>query len=148
MFAIVPNSIEIDVANLASRFVAELAQEGRAELVWDARASAHTSAWFNGIEARNDYVVYVADPDASGWTRQCCRQADVVLLAAPASAAPRPWPQGIAQTALERGARIELILLHDRAVETGAPLVGSRDCRPPGIITSSMPPTWAGSPGC
>jgi NTE family protein len=120
VFAIVPNSIEIDVANLASRFVAELARAGRAELVWDVRASTHTAAWFNGIEQKNDYVVYVADPSASGWTRQCCRQADVVLLVAPASAATRPWPSGIAEAALQRGARIELALLHDQRVETGA----------------------------
>ncbi len=120
VFVLVPNSIEIDVANLASRFVAELSRAGRAELVWDARASTHTAGWFNGIEQRNDFVVYVADPSASGWTRQCCRQADIVLPVAPANARPRPWPDGMAQTALERGARIELVLLHDAAVEAGA----------------------------
>jgi len=120
VIAIVPNSIEIDVANLASRFVAELARAGRAELVWDARASTHTAGWFNGIEQKNDYVVYVSDPGATGWTRQCCRQADVILLLAPAGAALRPWPGGIAAAAQERGTRIELALLHDQAVQTGA----------------------------
>ena len=120
VFAIVPNSVEIDVANLASRFVAELTRAGRTELVWDARASSHTAAWFNGIEEHNDYVVYVADPAASGWTRQCCRQADVILLLAPAGAEPRPWPTGIAEAAVSRGARVELALLHERRIETGA----------------------------
>jgi NTE family protein len=120
VFAIVPNSVEIDVADLASRFVAELTLSGRAELVWDARASSHTASWFNGIEQKNDYVVYVADPTASGWTRQCCRQADVVLLLAAAGAADRPWPSGVAQAAAERGTRIELAILHEHRIEPGS----------------------------
>jgi len=119
IFAIVPNSVEIDVANLATRLVAEFMRAGRTELVWDARASTHTASWFNAIEELNDYVVYVADPSASGWTRQCCRQADVILLAAPAGANPKPWPGGIAEAAA-RGARVELALLHDQRIETGA----------------------------
>jgi NTE family protein len=120
VFAIVPNSVEIDVANLATRLVAEFKRAGRTELVWDARASTHTAGWFNAIEESNDYVVYVADPTASGWTRQCCRQADVILLAAPAGGRPRPWAAGIAEAALARGARLELALLHDERIETGA----------------------------
>ena len=120
VFVIVPNSVEIDVANLATRLVAEFARAGRTELVWDARASTHTAGWFNGIEDANDYVVYVADPSASGWTRQCCRQADVILLAAPAGADTRPWPSGITEAAMARGARVELALLHDERIETGA----------------------------
>jgi NTE family protein len=120
VFAIVPNSLELDVANLATRLVAEFAGTGRSELVWDARASTHTASWFNAIEESNDSVVYVADPTASGWTRQCCRQADVILLAAPAAAAPKPWPGGIAEAALARGARVELALLHDERIEAGA----------------------------
>ena len=119
IFAVVPNSIEIDIATLATRLVAEFARAGRTELVWDARASAHTAGWFNAIEERNDCVVYVADPSSSGWTRQCCRQADVILLAAPAAAAAKPWPNGVAE-AVARGARVELALLHDGAVEPGA----------------------------
>src|ERR1700730_16593561 len=54
IFAIVPNSIEIDVANLATRLVAEFTRVGRTELVWDARASTHTASWFNAIEELND----------------------------------------------------------------------------------------------
>jgi NTE family protein len=120
VFAILPNCVEIDIANFATRLVAEFARVGRAELVWDARASTHTAHWFNGIEESNDYVVYVADPEPSGWTRQCCRQADVVLLVAPADASPKPWPAGITDAALARGARVELALLHDERIGTGA----------------------------
>jgi len=120
VFAIVPNSVELDVANLATRLVAEFTRAGRTELVWDARASTHTAGWFNAIEESNDYVVYVADPSASGWTRQCCRQADVLLLAAPAAARAQAWPSGVAEAALARGARVELALLHDAHIEPGA----------------------------
>ena len=120
VFAIVPNSVEIDVANFATRLVAEFARAGRTELVWDARASTHTACWFNGIEEANDFVVYVSDPAASGWTRQCSRQADVILLVAPAEGQPRPWPSDITEAALARGARVELALLHDERVTIGA----------------------------
>jgi NTE family protein len=119
VFVIVPNSVEIDVANFATRLVAEFTRAGRTELVWDARASTHTAGWFNRIEELNDYVVYVADPGASGWTRQCCRQADAILLLAPAGAKVQAWPSGLADAALARGARVELALLHDERIEPG-----------------------------
>jgi len=120
VFVIVPNNEEIDVADLAARLVAELARGGSAELVWDVRASTHTSAWFHRIEELNDFVVYVADPSDSGWTRQCCRQADVILLAARARAGSMPWPASISDAAIKRGARIELALLHDGSFAAGA----------------------------
>jgi len=43
--------------------VAEFARTGSTELVWDVRASSHTSAWFHRIEESNDFVVYVAGPE-------------------------------------------------------------------------------------
>src|SRR5258706_8232593 len=120
VFSIVPNSVELDVANPATGLFAEFTRAGGTELVWDARASTHTSGWFNGMEESTDYVVYVAARSAWVWTRQCCRKADVILLAAPAVAAPKPWPAGIAEAALARGARVELALLHDDRIEAGA----------------------------
>jgi len=120
VFVVVPNNEEIDVAALSADLVAELSRIGKAELVWDVRASSHMSAWFHGIEERNDFVVYVADPTETGWTRQCCRQADVILLAARSRAAPRPWPACIADGALARGARVELALMHEGRFDAGA----------------------------
>lgn len=120
VFTLVPNSIEIDVANVATRLVAEFSRAGRTELVWDARASTHTAGWFNAIEERNDYVVYVADPGSTGWTRQCCRQADAILLLAPAGGDARPWPEGILAAATARGARVDMALLHDERIDAGA----------------------------
>jgi NTE family protein len=120
VIAVVPNSLETDAANFATLLVAELARSGRAELVWDVRASTHTAEWFSRIEEVNDYVVYLADPTASGWTRQCCRQADVLLLAAHARNQPRPWPIGTVDAAIVSGVRIELALLHEGRFEKGA----------------------------
>ena len=120
VFVIVPNSEEVAVAELATQLVAELARLGPAELVWDVRASEHTLAWFNRIEEQNEHVVYVADPSESAWTRQCCRQADVILLAGRARSDPRPWTTSIAHTAVARGARVELALLHEGDFTPGA----------------------------
>ena len=120
IFVLVPNSIELDAADLATRLVDELSKTGRTELVWDARATTHTAAWFNRIEEVNDYVVYVANWAASGWTRQCCRQADVILMAAPAGGSVMPWPAGIVEPALARGARVELALVHQGSIDPGS----------------------------
>lgn len=37
-------------------------------------------AWLNGQETRFRFVVYVADPDLTKWTRRCVRQADEVMF--------------------------------------------------------------------
>jgi NTE family protein len=120
VFALVPNGIELDVADLATRLVDELSKSGRTELVWDARATTHTASWFNRIEEINDFVVYVANWAASGWTRQCCRQADVILMAAPVGGSVMPWPAGIVEAAMARGARVELALVHQGGIDPGS----------------------------
>jgi NTE family protein len=120
VFAVVPNGDEIDVIELATQLVTELGASGRAELVWDVRAAAHTSAWFSRIEELNDYVIYVADPTDSSWTRQCCRQADVVLALCNARSTCRPWPASVTRAAVGRGARVELVLCHEGRFMPGA----------------------------
>jgi NTE family protein len=120
IFTIVPNSVEVDVADFATGLVDELSLLGRTELVWDARATAHTAAWFNRIEELNDHVVYVSDSTLTGWTRQCCRQADVLLMLANSSIESHPWPDGLAELAVARGARVELALLHEERLQAGA----------------------------
>jgi NTE family protein len=119
VFVIVANDEAIDVAGLATDLVAELEHIGATELVWEIRARAHTSAWFHRIEAANDFVVYVAGAGQSGWMRQCCRQADTILLVARARAAVRDWPECIAAGA-GRGVRTDLVLLHEGSFLSGA----------------------------
>jgi NTE family protein len=112
VFALVPNSEEIDAIGFAAQLVAELSRSGKVELVWDVRATTHTSGWFSRLEELNDYVIYATDPADSGWTRQCCRQADVILGLAHADAPVRSWPHSLTGPAAARGARIELALIH------------------------------------
>ena len=119
VFALLPASEEIDAIEFATRLVGELNRAGRTELVWDVRALAHTSTWFGRLEEQNDYVVYLADPTATGWTRQCCRQADVLIALADARAAPR-WPMSLMEAARERGVRVEIALLHEGSFAAGA----------------------------
>ncbi len=119
--AIIPQSIEVDVASFAVALVDALRRNGRAELVWSVRGADHTSHWFHKVEASNDYVVYVADPGASTWTKLCMRQADTLLLLAAAQNEAAPWP-ALAQGPDQRAAlqRAELVLLHDGAIVAGA----------------------------
>ncbi len=137
VIVIVPNNEEVDVAEVATRLVAELARGGSAELVWDVRASKHALSWFNRIEELNDYVVYVADSMDSAWTRQCCRQADVILLAAGARALAVPWPGGIADSAAARGVRVELALIHEGSLESGA-AARWLGCLPPTLLPTTL----------
>lgn len=131
-YAVLPQSIEVDVGGFATELVAALARHGRAELVWSVRGADHTSAWFHRVESANDYVVYVADPEATTWSKLCVRQADSVLFVARAEAPAGPWPLGggdLSQGAVQ--ARAELVLLHEERIEPGA---AARWCRQvPGV---------------
>lgn len=51
----------------------------------DATRYRRLSAWLDTLEAENDYVVYIANPDNDLWTQRCLRQADRVLLLANAA---------------------------------------------------------------
>lgn len=73
-----------------------------------------TTGWLNALEAGAARVVYVADAGLTEWTRICVRQADLLLLAAPAGG---PTDLGEAERfALEIHARPtrRLVLLHDK----------------------------------
>jgi NTE family protein len=119
VFALVPNSADIDTIDFAARLAEELRRTGRTELVWDVRAETHTASWFGRLEELNDFIVYAAGPGEGGWLRQCCRQADLILTLARAGSGPRPWPAAVSAAAA-RGTRIELALLHEGAFIAGA----------------------------
>jgi NTE family protein len=119
IFALVPNSEDIDTIDFAARLAEELRRTGRTELVWDVRAETHTASWFGRLEEQNDYIVYAAGPGAGGWLRQCCRQADLILTLARAGSGPRAWPAAVCAAAA-RGTRVELALLHEGAFVAGA----------------------------
>ncbi len=76
----------------------------------DTRAAA---AWLNGLETRYRFVLYVADPDDTPWTRLCLRQADLILLAADAASAPSYSPAELRlDAAPELSAARQLLLVH------------------------------------
>jgi NTE family protein len=90
-FTLLPQSVEVDVGGFAAELVKALSAFGRTELVWNVRAGTHTSHWFHRIESANEYVVYVAEANAGGWSSLCVRQADTLLLLARADSEARPW---------------------------------------------------------
>ncbi|MCP5466468.1 MAG: patatin-like phospholipase family protein [Sinobacteraceae bacterium] len=120
-FTLVPQALDVDVAGFALELVDALRRLGRVELVWSARGADHTSQWFHEIESRNDYVVYVAEPAPTTWTRLCLRQADTLLLLARAGSQAAPWASlAAARDAQLATQRVELVLLHDGSLQRGA----------------------------
>ena len=119
-YTLLPHSVEVDAGRFATDLVTALSAIGRTELVRSVRGADHTSAWFHRIESANDFVVYVADPEPTSWTKLCVRQADALLLVARAAADATPWP--VMPNDGQHGAsgRAELVLLHDEKVLAGA----------------------------
>jgi NTE family protein len=120
-FTILPHSLEVDVAGFATELVAALRRLGRAELVWNVRGADHTSHWFHRVESANDYVVYVADPGVTPWSRLCVRQADALVLLARGEAEPTPWSvlEGLRESSFAPQ-RSELVLMHEEQIRAGA----------------------------
>lgn len=116
--ALLPRHADIDVAALSADFSQALSTFGRVDFVSSQRAGSHSPQWFHELEARNDFVVYVADPTDTPWTRLCLRQADVVLLAALATDEPGLWQGFDGQDAAVR--RAELLLIHRGPLAAGA----------------------------
>ncbi len=80
-----------------------------------AEAGERIAQALDGLEAEHDYVLLVADAEASAWTRRCIRHSDEMLLVADATQPPAVHV--IEQECLtERPARAEaaemLVLLH------------------------------------
>lgn len=119
-YALLPQSVEVDAGGFATELVAALSALGRTELVWSVRGADHSSAWFHRIESANDFVVYVADPEPTTWTRLCMRQADSLLLLARAEAEAAPWPVMPGSGPGGAAARSDLVLVHDGVVLAGA----------------------------
>ncbi len=120
-FTLIPQSMEVDVASFAAEFVKALSACGRTELVWSVRAATHTSHWFHRLETANDYVVYVADVGAGGWTNLCVRQADALLLLARAERPSGGWAALAGQHESSMAPqRAELVLMHDGDFVRGA----------------------------
>jgi NTE family protein len=96
----------LDAADVARRF------PGRAP------EDAAVADWLNSLEAAFECVCYLADHEATEWTRKCVRQADAVLLVAAEGAATTPNP-GERYAFDVHGARArQLVVLHPRRTPT------------------------------
>ena len=118
-FAVVPNGLDVDAATFGVALTEEFRRYGRAELILGSQATDRTSHWFHRLERANDFVLYVADPQPTSWSRLCLRQADCQLLLARAERAPRAW--AALQALTEEGCldgTAELVLLHDDVRES------------------------------
>jgi NTE family protein len=114
-FVIVPHDAGSDAPQFASGFVDCLRRFGRAELVLGATAGEQTSHWFHRLERANDFVVYVADPEPTNWTKLCLRQADCMLLVARRESEPRPFKAlAAAADPAIAGRPAEIVLLGSR----------------------------------
>lgn len=119
-FAVVPHDVEVDAVGFASELTDALNRIGRTELIWNVRASDHTSHWFDKVALANRFVVYVTDVKPTAWTRQCLRQADTTLLLTRAANPASAWSalDGANECrSQEQGA--ELVLLHDEDICAG-----------------------------
>jgi NTE family protein len=119
-FAIIGNHDGIDAREFADNLSRALAGYGRTEIFTRDDAAKHTSVWFNEIESRRDFILYVADSSSLAWTRQCIAQADTLVLLADAKDEPRPWPGlEVGGSRNPASQNVELVLLQRRLVRPG-----------------------------
>jgi NTE family protein len=119
-FAVVPHDKHAHATTFAAQFATHLEHLGRTELVWNQRGADRTSLWFHTVERSNEFVVYVCDHAPTSWSKLCLRQADVVLLLAPAESEPSVWPALANQQARPVAQRTELVMLHKDRISLGA----------------------------
>ena len=119
-FAIIGNNAGIDAREFAANLSRALAAYGRTEIFTRDDAAKHTSVWFNEIESRRDFILYVADSSSLAWTRQCIAQADTLVLLADAKDEPRPWPGlDVSGSRNPASQNVELVLQQRRLVRPG-----------------------------
>ncbi|MEA3022173.1 MAG: hypothetical protein QOK01_1025 [Alphaproteobacteria bacterium] len=111
--ALVPLGQDVDHRGFARDLADQLAYADKRIMLLDSDSSVHTAEWFDAAEAASDKVLYYAEPARPAWTELCLRQADRVVLVAPAkSPVGMPaWPVGEAK---EWRQPLDLVLLHDR----------------------------------
>ena len=111
--ALVPLGQDADHRGFARDLADQLACSGKRIMLLDSDSSGHTAEWFDAAEAASHKVLYYAEPARPDWTELCLRQADRVVLVAPAKSpvGMAAWPVGEAK---EWRQPLDLVLLHDR----------------------------------
>ncbi|MDA1062979.1 MAG: patatin-like phospholipase family protein [Proteobacteria bacterium] len=119
-FAVLSNGPAADAQGFAQSLELALGRYGKTELFTRDSVTQHTSAWFNEIEARRDFVIFVADAVTSPWTRQCIGQADTLILLVNAGDEPMPLLDlALAGHELADSQQVELVIQHRRLVRPG-----------------------------
>ena len=119
-FAVLCNGPAADAQGFAQSLALALGRFGKTELFTRDSVEQHTSAWFNEVEARRDYLIFVADADSSPWTRQCIGQADTLILLVDARDEPGPLlGRALAGQDVADSQQLELVIQHRRVVRPG-----------------------------
>lgn len=85
---------------------------GAAQTRQDDALNLTVTAWLNEQEAKCRYLIYEADAVWTQWSRRCVRQADRVLLVAPAGAAPAPGAVEAELRTMQVASPVDLVLIH------------------------------------
>ncbi|MDH4126634.1 MAG: patatin-like phospholipase domain-containing protein, partial [Gammaproteobacteria bacterium] len=119
-FAILSSGPAADAQEFALVLEHALGRFGKTELFTRDSAAQHTSAWFNEMEARRDFVIFVADAVSSPWARQCIGQADTLILLVDARDEPTPFLSiALAGHDVAESQQVELVIQHKRLVRPG-----------------------------
>lgn len=76
-----------------------------------------TSDWLNSLEAKFDFIFYIADQTLTDWTRKCIRQADAILLVAVAGAPVEPNSTEQFAFSIHLPSARRLVILHEARTE-------------------------------
>jgi NTE family protein len=120
-FAILPHDASVDVQAFARSLQESLTRYGSVALIDAASARGQSSDWFNAIEARHRFVLYLGAAGQPDWREQCARQADCFVLPVLASAPPSAWPEAtyIGRERVHLRPR-HLVLIHDGDIRRGS----------------------------
>jgi NTE family protein len=75
-------------------------------------------AWLNALDTAEQFILYVADPFPSPWTRRCLNHADRVLILVDPDSDPLPGKAEQILAELEVPPRSELVFWHPSALES------------------------------
>jgi predicted acylesterase/phospholipase RssA/CRP-like cAMP-binding protein len=101
----------------AATFDARFGRAGAAQTERTDPAHLALVAWLDDLEAEQRFMLYVADPTPTAWTRRCLDHADRVLLLADPAGDPAPGPVEALLAGREIPLRIDLALWHPATTE-------------------------------
>lgn len=121
-FALLPVHAGVAARALAMQLAMALRDYGECAVIDAAHGAGRGSDWFAAREQQVRFVIYLDTDNDPSWRRRCLRQADVLLLPAPAAEPARPWPEPVLRHASPlRHRPRHLILLHaDHRIAAGA----------------------------